>query len=134
MTSPITQLANRIRENRQIKLTEKQEQEKQEFLAIIKRLEDEFKIGFAEEIPLLEESGINWSAHLQDNRYEHMGAYILFEKDGKSVKMDFNHRKSYRYEFVPHSNHEHGARGSMVFGEWNKEDFYLFIDSNLLSK
>ncbi len=122
-------IIRQARENARKDLEQIRRDKRQESIRI---LEDEFRVGFADEIPLLEEAGIKWSAHFQDPDYEFKGAYILFEKDDKRLKMDFASRGSYRYEYVPYSLEEYAYRGSMVYGNWTKEEFILWIDENLL--
>lgn len=134
MKTTITEIADKIRKDRQAVLDEQLLREQQEFLAIIERLQNEFEIGFKEQISLLNESGIKWSAHLNNDKYEDQGAYILFKKGDKSIKMDFNNRVSYRYEYFPYSLNEYASKGTMVFGDWDKDDFYLFIDEKLLKQ
>ena len=98
----------------------------EEQLALLKQFEQ----AFGEELPLLHQAGIKCSAHWQDHRYGFKGSYILFELDGRELKMDFSSAKSYRYEFVPYGS---GRSGRMTYGEWPKDDFYLFIDENLIN-
>ena len=119
-------MADKISESRD-KLTKGvSDQKLKEYKANIKRLEDEFKIGFKDQLLLLVEAGISWSAKLIHARSIHMGSYILFQKDKKQLKMDFHSRNSYRYEFSP------AGIGNAVYGEWNKDDFILFITTKLL--
>ena len=98
--------------------------EQQEFEA---KLLEEFKIGFSEQLPLLEEAKITFSAHQNDARYSHKGSHILFKLNKSELRMDFTNRRSYRYEHKTEG-------GTMTYGEWNKEKFILFIYDNLLKK
>ncbi len=92
----------------------------------------EFEIGFAKELPLLKDAGISYSAHY-NSQYDHEGTYIKFCFVGQELKMDFSARNSYRYEYTGRRG-EAGNYGRMVFGDWNKEDFILFIYTGLIVK
>lgn len=117
---------NAAKHKEQMKLSKQREE--------IRIMEDEFKAGFAEEIPLLDEAGIKWAAHWQDPDYEFKGSYILFETDSKQLKMDFINRDAYRYEYVQHSLDEYRNRGTMVYGDWPKEDFIVWLDDQLFNE
>lgn len=89
----------------------------------------EFEIGFADELPLLKSSGISYSAHY-NSAYEHEGSYIKFTLKDKTLKMDFSHRAAYRYEHTTPAN----PYGGMVYANWEKDRFILFIDEQLIQK
>jgi hypothetical protein len=131
MKTKISILAAQIRKKRnevldEFKLMENLQTE-QDLLFLLK----DFEASFSNQLPLLIEAGIKWSAHFNDNHFHHKGSFIMFTHNGKELKMDFNGRKSYRYEYIPCTP---GRRiGKSVYGEWDKEDFILFIDENLLS-
>ncbi len=95
-----------------------------------------FEEEFSEQLPLLMADGIGWSYHMNDKRYTHMGGYMLFCKDGKELRMDFNGQHSYRYEYVPYRPglSEHANYCTMVFARWPKDRFILFIDEKLLQQ
>jgi|GEM_PF-3201487 len=87
----------------------------------------EFEIGFYEVIPLLKEEGIEYSAHY-NTQYTYQGAYILFKKDNRELKMDFLRRESYRYEYHTYDNQSHG---NSCYGAWSMGEFLLYIDAGL---
>jgi hypothetical protein len=80
---------------------------------------------------MLAEEKIKWGAHL-NSQYEHEGSYISFHKDDFVVKMDFSGGKSYRYEYT--GKRGGGNYGRSVFGDWPKEDFVVFIYTELIQK
>lgn len=106
-----------------------EEEERQKIIGIKQKLLSEFEIGFKDFLDLIKMEGINYKAQMQDDRYAHFGTYIEFFRGDKSVKMDFNSRNSYRYEFVKHNND--GRYGTMVYGEWSKDKFLVFLYRSL---
>lgn len=125
----ISKMAAKIRNERKAAEDKKKAEEALKTEQALLEISREFEIGFASQLPLLEQAGINWSAHFNNNRYHYDGSYILFEKDGKILEMDFLNSKSYKYE------HEY-PRGvsTKCYGEWPKDDFLIFIDEELLQK
>ncbi len=129
----IEEMANEIRNKRnEIKQQEEDFINKQAEKYLSTLLE-EFEIAFKDYLPLLEEAGITYKAELQDRRYKFKGSYIEFKKDDKILRMDFNDKNSYRYEYVDYDN-SGIRRGNSVYGNWNQEDFIIFIDEGLLNK
>lgn len=122
--------AKKIKDTRENEKRLKDEKELAEYETIRKKLLEEFELGFKEELDMLHKEGIKYSAHLQNYRYPFMGAYIEFKKGKNSVKMDFNSRNNYRYEFVKYS-HNYDNPQKMVYGEWDKEDFIIYLQENL---
>lgn len=90
---------------------------------------EQFRTAFLEYLPMMQEAGIKWSAHMQDRRYSSMGTFILFQKEHVVARMDFSNAKSYRYEFVRHDQ----GYGTMVYDEWDKRRFALFLYEKILS-
>lgn len=95
-------------------------------------LTERFEVGFADELPLLKSEKITYSLHYQiGGVYD---SYVLFERKGRSLKMDFHSAKSYRLEFVKiyHSgvNPHYGA---MQYGAWSKDDFIVFLYKGLIN-
>ncbi len=128
---PMTQLskmADKILKQREDVENERKEKEQAEYKSRIKYYLNEFKIGFKDELPILKEAGIKYSAHFRDIRYEHMGVYILLKKGKREIRMEFSSRTSYRYEYIPNGPHY----GTHCFGNWPKEDFIVFVDKGLL--
>lgn len=126
----ISKMAEKIRNERKATEEKKKAEEAFKTEQALLNICREFEIEFADQLPLLKESGINWSAHFNNNRYHYQGSYILFKKDGKALKMDFNNKNSYRYEHV----HPNTGVGRSVYENWNKDDFLIFIDEELLQK
>ncbi len=127
-------MANKIREERESTAKRIYDDKKAHYDGIISRLESEFEAGFADYLHILHEDGIKYSLHLQNKEYEHMGTYILFEKDGKQLKMDFYNKESYRYEYNQHTNLNGCNSARSVYGKWPKEDFVLFIADGLFKE
>ncbi len=127
----ISKMAEAIRSKRSAIINETKSAEDLEREKLTDNLLVEFETGFAEQLPLLKESGISWSAHI-NSRYTQDGFYIKFKSGDIELKMDFNSAKSYRYEYTGKKGKYN--YGSMCYGNWDKEDFLLFIDEHLLDK
>ncbi len=93
------------------------------------RLLKEFEIAFEPVLQMLKTENITYSAHYQDERYFHMGTYILFKTDRDELKMDFNSANSYRYEFIKYDR----GYGSMCYGKWDMDRFIIWIDEKLIN-
>ena len=119
--------ANKIQEEREASAKKIEDDKKEYYNGIISRLQLEFEAGFVEYLPILKSDGIEYSLHLQDARYEYMGAYVSFKKGSKELRMDFYNQYSYRYIYTPYL-----SAPSMAYSKWPKEDFVLFIADNLL--
>ena len=129
MKQSITHLAQSIKENR--------EQAIKEIAARAASLRAEkeaailesFKSTFYDFIPMIEEEGIEISAHFY-SAYEYKGSYILFRKGTSTLRMDYQNAISYKYEY----NHpDRNTIGRSVFGAWPKEDLILYIYDGLLA-
>ncbi len=100
-----------------------------------RNLLNEFESAFKPVLHLLAASGITYKAHMQDDRYVHMGSYIRFKIHTpigpRYLNMDFNHRQSYRYEFVRYA---HDSYGRISFGKWGMDEFVLWIDEKLIQQ
>lgn len=131
METTIQMLAEKIKLERKLKDNKITSQIESERKIKLDNLLQEFEIGFADYLSMLKEAGVSWSAHF-NTAWEHQGSYIKFKKEEKELKMDFSTRDSYRYEYVGVLGRE--RMGKMVYGNWSKEDFVLFINDNLLSK
>lgn len=130
----MTKLSERVAEIKSSEAASKSQKEKLErkkVKAIKANLLAEFEIGFANELEILKEESITWKPMMQDERYEHLGTYIQFKRKGKILNMDFSNRKSYRLEFVSHSHRPYG--GTMVYGDWSKDRFLVWISDNLIT-
>ena len=92
---------------------------------------EEFEKGFKEQLPMLADAGIKWNARY-NSMYDHEGAYIQFRLGEKTLKMDFGSATSYRYEYTGRVGS--GTHGCMVYGDWPKDDFIIFIYNNLIKK
>jgi hypothetical protein len=101
----------------------RQEREKEEKL---EKILQEFEKGFSKQLPLLEEAGITYSAQFKPFN---KGYCIHFEREHNSVKMDFVSATSYRYEFG-----ESDSYNKFFYGEWDKEDFLVYLYDNLWKK
>lgn len=118
---------------RALKIKEQEQTEEQKAISARQReidsrcenILESFKRGFKDEVPLLTDEGITFSAHFTTN-YEHQGTYIMFKRGDKSVKMDFSNEFKYRYEYTRPEQ-----AGSMVYAEWDKDKFIVFIYDNL---
>lgn len=87
-----------------------------------KWLLDQFEKGFQDQLPILKEAGISYSAHLIHRRYSYQGGFIKFSKGGTTLEMQIHDSVSYRYE-----NPERDRMGSMQFGKWPKETFIEWL-------
>ncbi len=130
----IAELAAKIRlENKQV-IEAQDAKYKKEREAEILNLLTEFEEGFKNEIPMLKEAGITYSAHF-NTVYAHQGAYILFKHGLKELRMDFNNRISFRYEYTPWIRGlSERVMGRCVYGDWPKDEFILFIDEGLIQQ
>lgn len=114
---------------------EQELKQKQEHLAKVKEhledVEQEFRACFAQHLPLLEQHGIKWSAHLNSPHYHyiHNGSYIEFEMDGKCLKMDFRDKNNYQYKYTGYYELDASDRLSTT-----KEGFILFLDEFFFSE
>lgn len=95
----------------------------------LRELTKEFELAFKDEIPLLTESGIKYSLHFQKSNRIEKFSYVVFEKDGKKLKMDFFNKKQYRYEYIPIDS---GTYSTLPLRPYSKEDFIKFIYNGLL--
>lgn len=127
-TTKLQQLSLKIRHRKAHALVEQKQKEKAEREAKLKEILKEFEIGFAEQLPLLSEANITYSAHF-NTKYENDGTYIEFTRGDKSLKMDFSKRNLYRYEYTGKNRNDF----RMTYGNWPKDDFILFIDKRLFS-
>lgn len=85
-----------------------------------------FEEVFADVLNMLREDEVGWSAHMNYPKYTHKGYYILFQRHGLQLKMDFTADGCYRYEFTG------GERtGGIAFGKWNMDDFIVWIAQEL---
>jgi hypothetical protein len=89
---------------------------------------ESFKSTFYEYIPMIEEEGIEISAHFK-SAYEYQGSYIEFRKKDKILRMDYHDAITYRYEYTD----PHRMTCRSVLGTWPKEDLILFIYDELLT-
>lgn len=103
--------------------------QKQETDLVKNRLFKAFETAFSTVLPLLKEAGISYSVHYQNERYFHMGTYILFATSTDTLKMDFSGENSYRYE---HVKYDHGY-ASMCYGKWDMDRFIVWIDEKLIN-
>ena len=94
-----------------------------------KAILESFKSTFNDYIPMIEEEGIEISAHFK-SVWEYKGSYIQFRKNDKILRMDYQNAMTYRYEYT---KPDAGA-GRSVYGTWPKEDLVLFIYEGLISK
>lgn len=134
--SDISELAKRALKIKEFKEQVAQQdgaQRQMEYDKVIKRITEEFEAGFAEILPLLKDAGITYKGGTQEFNYPSNATYIEFFYDGKYLKMDFNHRKSYRYEFAKKSYTQINY-GTMTFGEWDKDRFIVWIYDELINK
>ncbi len=123
--NPILEKAQALRESKSKSDQAYQKKLDKQYKESQATLIEEFEIGFVQVLDMLKESGVSYSAHYQDPRYEHMGTYIQFEKEGlPPLKMDFNNRRSYRYEYVQYSTDRYGT---MTYGNWDMDKFILFL-------
>ncbi len=125
--SKLTDEVQRIKEGIAEKEKAKQEAVELELFKGREQLLKEFEIGFAEVIPLLKEEGIEYSAHY-NTQWTYQGAYILFKKGDRELKMDFLNRDRYRYEY---NSYKEQVCGQSTYGAWGLESFLLFIDAGL---
>lgn len=85
-----------------------------------------FEEVFADVLNMLREDEVGWSAHMNDPHYTHKGYYILFQRHGLQLRMDFTADGNYRYEFTG------GVKtGNICYGKWNMDDFIVWIAQEL---
>ncbi len=130
--SEITQLADKIRNAEAATNAAERSKVEEEAARKIENLEEEFKNTFPKFNEMLKAEGITWRGGLQDKRYFFKGSFIEFFYKDRSLKMDFNDRGSYRYEFVPYTTN--GFLGQMTFGKWRAENFIVWLDEKLINK
>ncbi len=110
-------------------------QRQKEYDDVINRITSEFEARFEDILPMLKEAGITYKGGTQHHNYPSNATYIEFFLGEKSLKMDFVHRKSYRYEFVYKSSpSDYRQNGTMTYGEWDKDRFILWIYDELINK
>jgi len=133
--SQITQLADKIRAEESAKQKAESERNAAEAKRIIEQLEEEFKHTFPDLLPIIEAEGITWRGGMQNENYSHMGTFIEFHYEGRSLKMDFSNRGSYRFEFVPYQggNNYPYYYGKSTFGKWPSSRFIVWLDENLVN-
>lgn len=122
--------AKKALEARENASEEKKNSQLSEQNALIAEKTKQFEKEFAAEIPLLTEAGIRYRVFMK-GIYNHQGYYVLFYKpgdveQGRGLKMDFNGPGSYRYEYT-----ERERIGTIAFGEWDKEEFLLWVAQGL---
>ena len=131
--SKLSKMAEEIRAQESKKNQDERGKIEAEADRYIQNIENEFLHTFPELIPLLQEEGISWRGGLQDRRYPSLkGAFIEFTYKGKTLKMDFANRGSYRLEFIPYSANG-SNHGSMTFSKWPANKFVTWIDENLIN-
>lgn len=108
-------------------------QRQKEYDGVINRITCEFEAGFKDILPMLKEAGITYKGGTQHRNYPSNATYIEFFLGEKSLKMDFIHRKLYRYEFVRKSYNSINC-GTMTYGDWDKDRFILWIYDELINK
>ena len=87
---------------------------------------ESFKHTFEDELPLIKEAGITFSAHHKGSYYN-QGYYIKFRRGDKFLYMDYNGYNCYRYEYT-----DINAMGEDVYGAWPKDKFILFLYEGLI--
>ena len=110
-------------------------QRQKEYDNVIIRITNEFEAGFVDVLPMLKEAGITYKGGTQHRNYPSNATYIEFFYGKKSLKMDFVHRKSYRYEFVYKSSpSDYRNHCTMTYGDWDKDRFIMWIYDELINK
>jgi len=133
--SKLTQLAEEIRTAEADENKAKTIERQAEAERIVKTLENEFLHTFPDLLEMLKAEGITWRGGMQNENYSHMGKFIEFAFKDRRLKMDFNDRGSYRFEFVPYQG---GANfpnyGNSTFGKWPAARFIVWLDEKLVNK
>jgi len=114
------------------KINAEREKQKKEYLDAVESLAQSFRDSFVHYLVMLKEAGIKWTAKFNDQRYiESSGGYIEFVRGKKTLLMDFNSGTNYRYEYTG-SKLRPERTGTMVFDNWDKDMFVIFIYNGLI--
>lgn len=123
----LTNLANKRNNDIELQLISSQKKVDDNHRDHLRFLESEFTARFSSLFDSFEQMGINWRPMMNDIRYVHQGCYILFTRGEDTLKMDFNNRNSYRYEYYSNSK----SHGTITYGDWDLERFADFIIKGL---
>lgn len=149
MEPKLVQIARSRIEKKEIRLLKEHSKQITKNLVELNGILEDFKETFRDYLPLLDEAGIEYNAYFNDNRYPGLyGSYIEFKRTVPSVdardiveggkntitlRMDFDHGKSYRYEHVVRGSSTRKV-GRSVYGEWPKEDIVMFLYGGLFAR
>lgn len=136
----ISELADRIRKEREENLSKEEITMRQEYIHAMIRLQNAFNEEFKTVVHLLLNAGIVYSVHRHHAHIPSFGAYVKFERvlTGKILKMDvlevitenqteIKTEIRWRYAYTPF-----GQFTPMNFTRDKLTDFIVWIDDNLI--
>lgn len=100
---------------------------------ILKTFEDKF----ADLLPLLRADKIEWSAHMNNKQYEHLGVFILFKRavtppvaEGETDELG-NSKRTHWVTKIDFTDSGAWKVRDKVYGHWPVDDLVMFLANEL---